>query len=349
MSRPLSAGMAAACALAISFAPARADTNQELYEKAKAEGGIVNFFGGGQAETNERWIREFEKQFPGVKINYTGGFSNVFNQEINKQVAAKSVQVDLVSLQTVQDFHEWQKRGVLMAFKHEGFEQVNPAYRDPDGYFTTIQVNQMSYGYNTKLVKVEDVPKGAKDFLDPKWKGKLVFTYPHDDDTTLFLFEMLADKYGWNYILDVMKQEPKFVQGHLGVSKAIASGEALVSFDVTSSADNLRRAGQPIARAYSMEDETPVTTLTMGILKDAPHPNGAKLYMNWLMAKEQQGRSLNYSARMDVGPPAEFPDLKTIKVNTNYIPFLSSEEKLVKLRAKYEQLIGPVKNTGGVK
>src|SRR6476620_11136222 len=121
----------AAALLATAFAStalfatiATAQSEQELYAKAKQEGTLI-FFGSGQAETNERLIREFEAKYPGIKVVYTGGFSNVFNQEVNKQLAAKDLKVDLISLQTVQDFHEWKKRGVLLNFKHEGFDQIN--------------------------------------------------------------------------------------------------------------------------------------------------------------------------------------------------------------------------------
>ena len=43
--------------------------------------------------------------------------------------------------------------------------------------------------------------------------------------------------------------------------------------------------------AFSAADETPVFTVTGGIFKDAPHPNAAKLYLTWYLAKEQQAGS----------------------------------------------------------
>ena len=48
---------------------------------------------------------------------------------------------------------------------------------------------------------------------------------------------------------------------------------------------------------------TPVFTLTGGIFKDAPHPNAAKLYLTWFLAKEQQSRVGSFSSRADVPPP----------------------------------------------
>ena len=63
----------------------------------------------------------------------TGGFSNVLNDKINQQIKDKKLEVDLALFQTVQDFVAWKKEGVLLNFKPEGFDQIDPSFRDPDG------------------------------------------------------------------------------------------------------------------------------------------------------------------------------------------------------------------------
>jgi ABC-type Fe3+ transport system substrate-binding protein len=50
---------------------------------------------------------------------------------------------------------------------------------------------------------------------------------------------------------------------------------------------------------WSPIDETPIFTLS-GIFKDAPHPNTAKLYLAWFLAREQQTRLGSFSSRVDV-------------------------------------------------
>jgi ABC-type Fe3+ transport system substrate-binding protein len=48
---------------------------------------------------------------------------------------------------------------------------------------------------------------------------------------------------------------------------------------------------------WSPVDETPIFALTGGHLKDAPHPNAAKLYLTWFLAREQQSRLGSFVAR----------------------------------------------------
>ena len=84
-------------------ASVQAETLAELYEKAKAEKEVV-FYSGGPAAPHENRAKLFMQQFPGIEVKVTGGFSNVLNEQIEKQMAEKKLEVDMAFFQTVQDF-----------------------------------------------------------------------------------------------------------------------------------------------------------------------------------------------------------------------------------------------------
>jgi ABC-type Fe3+ transport system substrate-binding protein len=335
-------------ALIACAAPAAAETMEELYAKAKAEKSVV-FYSGGPVAPYEAFAKQFEQRFPGITISITGGFSNVLNNKINAQLRDKKLEVDMAFFQTVQDFVAWKQQGVLLNFKPEGYEQIAPAFRDPDGAFTTTKVNQITYAYNSKLVAPQDVPKSALDFLKPQFKGKLITCYPADDDATLYLFHTIVQKYGWEYMEKYMANQPNFVQGHLNVSRSVGSGDNIVTFDATSTAAEVKRTGQPIESVFSGEDATPLFTLTAGIFKDAPHPNAAKLFLTWYMAKEQQSRTGVFSARVDVPPPEGLKPLSSYKTANQYREFVTDAKQLAELRKRFEGYTGPVTNKGGVR
>ena len=147
-----------------------------------------------------------------------------------------------------------------------------------------------------------------------------------------------------------MAQKPNFIQGHLAVLRSIANGTNTVTFDSTSSTTGaLKKSGQPIDFAFPARDAMPTFLITAGIFKDAPHPNTAKLFLDWYMAKEQQSRVGSYSARTDVDPPAGLKPLSAYKIAAGYRQFVSDEERLVALRKKFESYTGPVVNKGGVR
>ena len=226
----------------------------------------------------------------------------------------------------------------------------DPRFRDKDGAFTTASVVLLSYAYNTKLVAPGDVPKSALDFLKPQFRGKLVTCYPADDDATLFVFDTIIKKYGWSYMDKYMANKPNFIQGHLGELKSVASGQNAVTFDSTSSTTGvLKKAGEPIEFAFPEKDVMPVFILTAGIFKDAPHPNVAKLFLSWYMAKEQQSRIGTYSARNDVPPPPGLKPLSAYKIAAGYKDFVTNEKRIVALRKRIESYTGPVVNQGGIR
>ncbi|TMA98575.1 MAG: hypothetical protein E6J74_00745, partial [Deltaproteobacteria bacterium] len=48
------------------------------------------------------------------------------------------------------------------------------------GYWTSSHVSILAMGYNSKMVKAEEAPRGYADLLHPRFKGELsIDTDPH--------------------------------------------------------------------------------------------------------------------------------------------------------------------------
>lgn len=83
--------------------PASAQSLDELHRLAKQEG-EVTLYGGGPAALYAGWAKQFEQQFPAIKVNITGDFSNRLTGRIDAQRKAGKLETDLTMLQTIQDF-----------------------------------------------------------------------------------------------------------------------------------------------------------------------------------------------------------------------------------------------------
>ena len=167
----------------------------------------------------------------------------------------------------------------------------------------------------------------------------------------LFRSHTIMQKYGADYLDKYVANQPNWVQGHLSVSRSVAAGKDLVTPDATTSTIlNLKRAGQPIEYGFSNIDPIPIYYSTAGIFKDAPHPNVAKLYLSWILEREQQSRIGTYSSRTDVPPP--LPELKPLfsyNVANGYRDFVTNTTLLTDLRQRFEAAVGPIRNVGGVR
>ena len=324
-------------------ANARAQSD-DLYPAARAEGALTMYTGGTSANSAPL-VRAFNARYPGIDVTVVGAYSNVNDIKIDAQLRAGNVTADIVSFQTVQDFVRWNAAGQLLHYRFPGFETFDSHYADPQGAFVATNLNPLSYAYNTEAVAARDVPRSALDFLNPKFSGKTITCYPHDDDATLYLFHTLQQKYGWDFIDRYMNNGPAFVEGHAGVVQAIAAGDKYVSFDCsTHMVAEPQAKGAPIAVAFSLADPTPVFFNSTGILAAAPHPNAAKLFTAWYLSRERQIKTANWSARRDVGPPAGFAPLATYHLANEYRSFVVNAPLVDRLRRTYLAYTGPVVN-----
>ena len=115
-------------------------------------------------------------------MSVTGGFSNVLDAQIDQQLKDKKVTTDFAVFQTVQDFARRKNEGALANFKPEPWDKIDPSFKDPDGAWVAVGVNAMPYAYNPNLVKPEEAPRSALDFLKPAFKDA-----PHPNAARLFL------------------------------------------------------------------------------------------------------------------------------------------------------------------
>jgi ABC-type Fe3+ transport system substrate-binding protein len=327
--------------LLCAASPAQAQSNEELYEKAKQEKSLT-LYGAGPSDPYQRRIKDFEEKYPGITVSFTGGLSIGLNKKIEEQLAAKKMDTDVAIFQTLQDFGRWKKQGALLPFRPLGSDKIDPAFKDEDGAFTTVHVNMITYAYNTELVPAAEVPRSALDFLKPRFAGKLIATDPGHDDAGFYVFYSIVEKYGWDYMAKYMAQKPKFVTtGHATVSNEIADGKMLATFDSTSTTPRLKAQGKPINLVLSQEDPTPLFLVAAAIFKDAPHPNAAKLFVNWYLDPAQQSRTGTFSPRSDVPPPRGWQPLSSYKLDTGYRKMLSDEARLIELKKRMATYTGP--------
>jgi hypothetical protein len=134
---------------------ARAETLDELYEKAKLERALVIYTGAGPAVAKAT-AEAFEKRFPGIMVTAKGGFSNVLDLEIDQQLKSRNIISDFAQFQTIQDYSRWENAGVLMHFKPDAFEQVFPTMKDKNGAWVAVSAVPLFYGYNPDKVQEVD-------------------------------------------------------------------------------------------------------------------------------------------------------------------------------------------------
>ena len=201
--------------------------------------------------------------------------------------------------------------------------------------FTTMPYVIM---YNKKLVSETEKPKAWKDVLDAKWKGKVAYADASKSGSSYTLLITWLTIYGknetgWKFVEDLLRQckvLPKSSMTYQGV----ANGEYPIGLTFEQAAFEYLKGGAPIGLIYPSEG-TAITLDGSAIIKNAPHPNAAKLFLDFTVSKEMQDlmveRFGRRSVRKDVGSPAGLPMLDKIKaINYDLGYAANSRDQLLK-------------------
>ncbi|KLO94714.1 uncharacterized protein LW93_13533 [Fusarium fujikuroi] len=318
----------------------------EIYKAALKEGGTVTCWHGGDAPNQRDSLKQaFEKRFPGMKLNVTVDLSKYHDARLDQQLAAgaKSVYVDSVILQTLHDYPRWAQEGALLNYAPKGFDQIEHAYKDSTAYWYGVYILFWANAWNTDKLPGIKAPTEYNDFLRPEFKNKLALTYPNDDDAVLYAFYLIMQQNGASWFEDLLKQNPRWVRGTATPGRIIRTENATEAayFAVGG------RFGEskPLKFAHPKQGKYVSWPQTAAILKDAPHPEGAKLLHNYILSEEYQSTMGLWSVRRDVATPAGFPDLRneTATNPTEFARFMKDRVLVERLRFWFEARIGTAK------
>ena len=161
-------------------------------------------------------------------------------------------------------------------------------------YGLNVTSNISRIYYNKSKVSDADVNavKSWQDFLDPKWKGKLaIYDVSQQSQTTLvYMWNALGKDY-LDKLLRTQDVKVWAVGADENYANAIARGDQTVALIVGGAEGALLDAasqGLPIAEWPNTLKEGPAAGFqgALSIFANAPHPNAARLYVNWILSKE---------------------------------------------------------------
>ena len=170
-------------------------------------------------------------------------------------------------------------------------------YMDPEDQYIFVflgTVEMPNLYYNKRLVRPNEL-NSFWDLVNPKWKGKLLVADPRQAG---------RQRVSARIIYHIPELGPKFL------TRVFTDTDAVFSRDDRQAMDWLavgrfplclfcggiaeaRTQGLPVEEFDTLRwKETPATNSgsngTLALMNRAPHPNAAKLFINWLLSKEGQ-------------------------------------------------------------
>jgi ABC-type thiamine transport system substrate-binding protein len=116
----------------------------------------------------------FEKKYPFLQVEYFRGNSDRLVQKMIAEYQAKRYEADLTDGTVTAPLVK--RVGYLQRFYSPYLAEYPPELKDPQGYWGVSNVYYFSLGYNTRMVKPNEVPKTYEDLLNPRWKGQMMWS-----------------------------------------------------------------------------------------------------------------------------------------------------------------------------
>jgi iron(III) transport system substrate-binding protein len=254
-----------------------------LIERAKRDGRVVLYTSLAPTESAPL-AAAFEKKY-GVKVELWRSTSGRVVQRTITEAQARRFAVDVV--ETNGPEMEMLARENLLAELRSAYLADLPANAiPPHRMWVPDRLNFFVVGFNTNKVKRAEIPATYEAFVDPKWKGRIALEAT-DTEWMATLIKTWGDAKGMDYFRKLSAMRPDIREGHVLLASLVAAGEVPVGLSMyNSNIEALKRRGAPI-------DFVPVQPVVarpqgIGVMKNAPHPNAARLLVDYVLSPEGQ-------------------------------------------------------------
>jgi iron(III) transport system substrate-binding protein len=286
----------------------------KLYDAAKKEGTLVWWTGHYAQDAAERVRDAFKAKYPGIEVQFIRQTGQVIFQRLTQDLKSGVHEVDVFASTDEAQYPILKRQNALASFVPADIDKIPAQFRqlDPDETYQLGNIALMLFNFNPKKVPA---PKKWDDLLDPKYKDQLSVGHPGFSGYVGNWVLAMNDKYGWdNYFKKFAANNPKIGRSVFDCTTDIVSGERELGPGADSLALEKKAQGNAVAIAFP-QDDTVMCIGPVSVLRQAPHPNAARLFMNFYYSKEYAKamvQTFNLPIRTDV-PAAggiQWPKLK---------------------------------------
>ena len=308
-----------------------------LIEGARKEGSLM-IYSLLAVPDHSRIVSRFKEKYPFIEVSLIRpGASERITTRVTNEARAGQQLVDVIGVSRLNILYLI-NRGLIMNYDSPERQYFDQRFKDQKGYWTAFYVNPEVTSFNTRLVPPATAPKSYEDLLEARWKGNLVL-----EQTAIEWFAALMQYWGEDKGLSYMRrlagQNLKILNGNTLITQLIAAGEHAAAVSLNGPRVELtKRRGAPID--WVALDPTVVDLVVLGIAARAPHPNAAKLYLNFVLSREIQEGFLEEQ----FVKPSGRTDVKSAfmaKIRSAGVQMISLDEAM---EERYEKLFQQVFN-----
>ena len=266
-----------------------ADRQKILVEGAKKEGKLT-WYSTLIVDQVVRPIKAaFEKEYPFVQIEFFRGNTERVVQKAVSEYQAKRYDVDIMDGTTSATLAN--KAGIMQRFASPFLNEYPADLKDPKGIWGATNLYFLTPGYNSRMVKPNELPKTWDDLLHPRWKGNMIWSTSRGSGAPMMIGNILlsmGQEAGKGYLLKLAKQNiAKSTASNRQILDLVIAGEHPIALHIFNHHALIsRKAGAPVE--WQPIEPVTATFNSSGLTKNAPHPHAAMLFLDFVFSKRGQ-------------------------------------------------------------
>ena len=260
--------------------------SEELIAAAQEEGGVV-LYAGGHTRPGLELLQEEMQELWGIQVTFTREDSGAIANSVSAELASGSLNADAVSLTDPETMQQWADDGVIADAEVPNLDDVTEGLDDPDNPQVPYSLVPLGIMYNSAETDPADLPTTWEELASGDY-GAVVSADPGASGTALAYYTMITELYGEEWIDQLATRQVSVTDSSLALAQLVLTGEADIGIPAIESAViSAAEEGEPLEIAY-MEDGVPTFASEVAMLTDAPHPNAAKLLVQYHLSEEFQ-------------------------------------------------------------
>jgi iron(III) transport system substrate-binding protein len=257
-------------------------SDPKVIEAAKKEGGEIEAYVTLRTDTGRRVWDLFEGKYPFLRVKQYKADSEKMLQRLLTEYRAKKYLVDFLNFGGGFQTQVLIEQGIAGSYISPETKYFAPAFKDKNGLWTTLYYNPMTIVYNTKLIPANERPKDWADLLNPRLKGKMAM---EQEQVTWYagIMKRFGEEKAKHYFQALSKQEFRIEASGRG-NALLAAGEFAAYVGRGHVAEMFKKKGAPVEWIKN-PDPLVVQPATIQMAKYAPHPNSAKLLIDFMLSE----------------------------------------------------------------
>jgi iron(III) transport system substrate-binding protein len=281
--------------------------------KAANKEAVLTIYGGATLQHMTLLSENFNRIYPGIKVQYLRKSGSSLFELIVRELRAKAYNADAYVPLSVDQAIYLAERKLLARHASPERAGFSDQAKDREGYWTTLYQTGHVYAYNTRQVSAKEAPRAYEDLLQAKWKGRIMM----DEEEDLWyasVLEIMGKEKGQSFMRGLAQQQPVFQGSKTLMMQLLCAGEVALAFPVNfNQAHDAKKRGCPSDFSV-IEPQTQRPPFVIAMAQNAPHPAAARLFIDFLLAKEpqrfMQENIFRQSARADLEPSGDLVQLK---------------------------------------